>query len=111
MNNKAVRVKRTTQHRLWDFKYTPEISDEIRRRIRLSIAAYVYECFGEEIMSDSEFDNLALKVDLSIDTNRPDLDVWFRKEFSPYTGQWIHNHPDKARIIEISKTILKKGKQ
>lgn len=72
----------------------------------LSIAAYVYEYFDETIMSDAEFDKLALEVDLSIDTNRPDLDAWFRKEFAPDTGQWIHHHPDKARIKEMAKRML-----
>ena len=78
--------------------YTPEIDKQTRIRIQLSKAAYAYEFEDNPIMADAEFDKLAKEVDLSINTRRPDLDEFFRKEFSPSTGNWIHGHPDLDKI-------------
>ena len=39
-----------------------EINQEIKNRIKLSIAAYAYEYKSDPIMSDDEFDQLALKI-------------------------------------------------
>ncbi len=74
---------------------------EIRKRIRLSVAAYAYEIHSDPIMSDQEFDKLAQSVDLKIDTGNSEMDEWFRSNFQSYTGQWIHNHPCQKRLEEI----------
>ena len=39
---------------------TPNINEEIRRRIRLSVAAYAYEVHNDSVMSDGEFDKECL---------------------------------------------------
>lgn len=78
--------------------YNSVVDTETRNRIRLSVAAYAYELLGESIMSDAEFDELAKKIDVTIDTRRPDMDAWFRQNFQPHTGMWIHNHPEKNRL-------------
>ena len=68
------------------------------RRIKVSILAYAYEILNKPVAFDHEFDDLCQKIDLSIDTDRPDLDKWFREEFSPHTGMWIHKHPELEGI-------------
>ena len=43
---------------------------------------------------DHEYDELSYKVNLKINTLRPDLDGWWRQNFQPHTGLWIHSHPE-----------------
>ena len=38
------------------------INQEIRNRIKLSVAAYAYEFVGDSIMSDHEYDELSRKI-------------------------------------------------
>lgn len=82
---------------------------ERRDRIKLSMAAYVYEFHAQSIMSDGDFDSLALKIRPELSTieeyhtdeqvkRYSRLDTFFREEFSPYTGQWIHKHPEIDRL-------------
>ena len=84
----------TTQEEIWGSK----VEKERRLRIRLAVAAYAYEKRNDSIMSDSEFDKLCTQVDLSVDTGNTKLDSWFKKNFDPSTGQWIHKHPDLLKI-------------
>lgn len=74
---------------------------ERRRRIRLVLWAYAYEFRSDSIVSDAVFDEEAAKVDLSVDTGRPDLDEWFRREFSPITGQWVHQFPELDKVAAL----------
>lgn len=74
---------------------------EVRRRIRLSIAAYAYEVLDRPIMSDNEFDKLAQSIDRRRGTCHPIMDEFFITQFSPMTGMWIHNHPELARIKSL----------
>ncbi len=85
--------------------YSTEVDAETRKRIRLSVAAYAYECMGTSIMSDAEFDHLAYSIDLNINTRRPDLDVWFKANFKPHTGMWVNNHPEKNILRVLVKRI------
>lgn len=87
--------------------YNFVVDVETRKRIRLSVAAYAYECMGTTIMSDAEFDALAYSIDLKIDTRRPDLDAWFRENFKPHTGMWVNNHPEKLKLARIAGRIIK----
>lgn len=86
--------------------YNPIVDAETRRRIRLSVAAYAYEYLSSPIMTDAEFDELARAIDLSIDTRRPDLDAWFRKNFQSHTGMWIRNHPEKNILESLAKLLI-----
>lgn len=52
-------------------------------------------------MPDAVFDREALLVDLSVDTGRPDLDAWFRREFDPSTGMWIAKHPELNKVAAL----------
>lgn len=81
--------------------YTPEINRQIWVRIRLAVAAYAYEVENNPIISDSEFDDLAKEVDLSIDTRRVDMDEWFRENFLPHTGQWVWKHPEQGKLAYL----------
>jgi hypothetical protein len=90
-------------------KYNPVVDAETRLRIKVAIYAYSYEYEADSLVSDAEFDDLCSKVNLDIDTRRPDLDKWFRSEFSPYTGQWIHDHPDLKIIKNIYETYYRKS--
>lgn len=76
---------------------TPE-EKQTRLRIKLAIAAYAYEINNDSIMSDADFDEKCLEVDTSIETGNTELDDFFKKEFDPSTGQWIHKHPEKRKI-------------
>ena len=89
--------------------YSDRVCLETRKRIRVSVAAWAYEVLNSSIMTDAEFDALAESVDLSIDTRRPDLDKWFRKNFKSYTGSWVHGHPDRERLNLIAEMIISKA--
>lgn len=81
--------------------YTPEIDAETRLRIKVALYAYSYEFQSVSLVSDGEFDALCYKVNLNQKTRRPDLDEWFRNNFEPHTGQWIHKHPELEKIKSI----------
>lgn len=79
---------------------------ETRKRILVAVAAYAYEILNEPLLSDADFDALCLEVDLTQPTGSVTMDDWFRDNFSPYTGQWVHDHPNKARLRDIAAMIL-----
>jgi hypothetical protein len=78
-----------------------EVEVQTRLRIKLSIAAYAYEVASDSIMSDAEFDSQCLLIDPSIETGNSKMDKFFKEEFNPSTGQWIHKHPDLATIVSL----------
>lgn len=67
---------------------------ETWRRCKLALWAYAYEFENHSIVPDSVYDVESYQVDLNINTDRPDLDAWFRANFQPHTGMWVRNHPD-----------------
>lgn len=75
----------------------------------MALAAAAYEINDRPIMSDAEFDELARSIDVTVPTNRPDLDEWFRKEFSPSTGSWVYRHPDLPRLLELLELAKEEG--
>lgn len=80
-------------------EYVPtEVEKQRRIRILLSLYAYAYEYKACSIVSDAEYDNLALQVDTSISTGNKKLDHFFKREYLPHTGQWIHKHPEKDKL-------------
>ena len=86
------------------------INQEIRNRIRLSVAAYAYEYKDDPIMSDTEFDELAKKIDVSEKTGNRKLDNFFKKHFAPDTGMWIHKHPERSKLEYIYENYFKKNR-
>ena len=84
------------------------INQEIKNRIRLSVAAYAYEYKDDPIMSDTEFDELAKKIDVSEKTGNRKLDNFFKKHFAADTGMWIHKHPERNKLEYIYENYFKK---
>lgn len=84
------------------------INQEIRNRIRLSVAAFAYEYMDDPIMSDAEFDQLANKIDVTQKTGNDLLDTFFETAFSPDTGMWIHRHPEKQKLSWLYGKYYKK---
>jgi len=86
--------------------YSDIVNTETKNRIKVAVAAYAYEVLNQPIITDDEFDALAKKIDLSVNTRRPDLDKWFRENFSPSTGMWVLNHPDRRILDTLATNIL-----
>jgi hypothetical protein len=84
------------------------VEREVRRRIVLSVAAYSYEYEDESIMSDAEFDKMSLEVQPNTKTGNDRMDRFFKNNFDPSTGQWIHKHPEIARIKRIYNDYYKR---
>jgi hypothetical protein len=109
---------------LEDFMTSPKASPERERfnRIRVSLAAYAYEYANHSIMSDGDFDKLALTINPDISTiedyhtdpiqikRYKVLDEFFKKEFQPDTGQWIYKHPELDKIATLYKKLYEKKK-
>ena len=85
---------------------TPE---EVERHLRakLAVCAYAYEIMHESLVSDAWFDEACRRVNLKQSTGNKKLDAWWRKNFDPSTGMWVHSHPDKARLEQIAQRIIK----
>ena len=81
---------------------------ERRNRIKLSVAAYAYEFDNTSIMSDADFDEFALLIEPQVSTGHALLDKFFRTEFQPDTGQWIHKHPELARVKYVYERFYKR---
>lgn len=67
---------------------------ERRNRIKVAVAAYAYEVVGDPVMSDEEFDNLCREIRPDVLTGDRVFDDFFRNVFAPFTGIWVHSHPD-----------------
>lgn len=80
---------------------------EIRNRILVCVYAYSYELEAVSLVSDAEFDRLAMEIDPFMKTGNEKMDTWFEKEFDFCTGSWIHAHPELGRIRHIYKTYFK----
>lgn len=80
---------------------TPEQDFQKRLRCRLAVWAWAYEGLNESLVDDHMFDKECLRVDLDVDTDSPEWDLWWRENFSPETGAWINKHPDKKRLTEL----------
>lgn len=100
----AVKIKKAAKKRLEKNKASKKqswgspVEQEIKRRMKLSIAAYAYEYDSTSIMSDGDYDKECLKVDLKINTGNEKLDKFFKKHFDPDTGLWIRKHPELDKV-------------
>lgn len=81
---------------------------ETRNRIRVALAAWAYEVRNDPLMPDHLYDKLALSIDLRKSTARPDLDEWFRDNFSPHTGMWVLHHPERDKIEALYQSLAYK---
>lgn len=82
-----------------------DVDKEKHNRTRLSLAAYSYEFDNRSIMSDGEFDKLALQINPQVATGNDKLDKFFREHFDPSTGMWIHKHPELQKLRELYERL------
>jgi hypothetical protein len=82
-------------------KWGSPVEVETRNRIMVAIAAYAYEVADDPIMSDPDYDELAKKIDVSVDTGNKELDAFFREHYADYTGQWVWKHPGADRLKQL----------
>lgn len=78
---------------------------ELRKRIRVAAAAYAYEVENDPVMSDAEYDELAKSIRPDVQTGNPTMDTFFAQVFSPDTGVWVHQHPDKAGLRRVARLL------
>ena len=83
------------------------INQEIRNRIKLSVAAYAYEFKGDSIMTDHEYDELSLKINPNEKTGNDVMDKFFKTQFQPDTGMWIRSHPEIKKLEYLYKKYYK----
>ncbi len=81
-------------------------ADQKKIRVQLAVWAFAYEVYSHSFVTDSQYDKQSLLVDLSIATDREDLDSWFKDNYSPYTGQWVLEHPEKDRLNTIVQGLI-----
>lgn len=81
------------------------MEEERRRRIQVAVWAYSYEVLNHSIVDDFVYDRVCKEIDVRMNTDRADLDKWFRKHFHPDTGLWIYKHPELNRIKEIATQL------
>lgn len=89
---------------------TPE-EVERRRRIRVACWAYAYEVLDVSLVSDHRFDEECKLIDPKVSTGNPRLDSFFRKTFAAHTGQWVHKHPDIARLDYLVRRLVSSSKE
>ena len=84
------------------------VNEEIKNRIRIAIAAWAYEYANDPIMSDSDYDELSRKIDLSKKTGNELMDKFFEESFHPDTGMWIHEHPELDKLQALYEKYYKR---
>jgi hypothetical protein len=85
------------------FEWGSPIERERRIRIRLSLLAYAYEFAGVSLVSDARYDALAKASDPTIRTGY--LDDWWRDNFLPWSGMWVHEHPEVAKLERLFERV------
>ena len=83
------------------------MNQEIRNRVRLTVAAYAYEFRNDSLMTDHEFDALASQIDPRISTGNEELDEFFRTDFVAFSGVWVRNHPDLTATRRAYENLKK----
>lgn len=77
----------------------------------VSVAAYAYEYLNDPIMSDAKFDRMCQRIDVERSTGNKKMDRWFRENFDPSTGIWVHEHPNIAALANLAAFILNKRRR
>lgn len=72
-----------------------------RQRIKVAAYAYAYELESRPLVSDATYDAEAAKIDPFAMTGHAELDWFFLNEFEPYTGQWVHKHPELHKLKRV----------
>jgi hypothetical protein len=82
-----------------------EVEIERRKRIMLSLWAYAYEVLHISLVPDAVFDKLAEEINPEITTDNPLLDEFFKTEFVPFSGIWIHKHPELDKLYNMYRRL------
>lgn len=77
------------------------VNPEIKLRIDVAVAAYAYEFENVSLVDDAKFDAMCRAVRPELSTGNERLDTFFRDEFQPHTGQWVHKHRDIPGLRRI----------
>ena len=85
------------------------LEEERRKRINVALWAYAYEVHDNPIVSDATFDRVCSEVDPMINTGHKKLDKFFREQFDPFTGSWVHKHPELKKIKNLYYRLLNSG--
>jgi len=86
---------------------TPE-EIERRRRIRVAVWAHAYEVLDTSLVSDAVFDAECKLVNPAASTGNAKLDRFFSQHFADYTGQWVHKHPEKAKLDRLTRQCIQR---
>lgn len=84
------------------------VERERRARIQIAVAAYAYEVMASPLIDDGVFDIAAACIKPEMSTGNEVMDKFFREEFSPITGSWIHKHPEISGIASIYERLTGK---
>lgn len=79
---------------------------ERRRRIQVAVWAWAYEVHDVSLVSDHVFDATCRQIDPKISTKNRKLDNFFKKHFGPDTGQWVHKHPETAKLDARVRSLI-----
>lgn len=79
-----------------------EIEQERRRRIQVAVWAYAYEIEGSPLVDDATYDSVCSQVNKNLDTGSKKYDAFFKDHFEPYTGMWVHRHPDLKGLKRLA---------
>lgn len=103
MEIEILEARKALMQKIVNMKEVKSFEKVRRDRIRLALAAYSYEILNISIIDDAAYDVLALEVHKNRDTitGHP-LDLFFKEEFNPYTGAWIHSYPEEYLTSLIS---------
>lgn len=100
MGNQSEQCSRARQHDA-EVMWGSPVEIERRNRIKIALWAYAYEYQSDSLIDDATFDDVAKSINPAIDTGHQVLDKFFREEFGPETGQWIHKHPELDKVAAL----------
>jgi hypothetical protein len=83
----------------------PPAEIERQKRICVALWAWAYEKHSDPLVSDAKFDKVCSEIDTKVDTGNKVLDNFFKKKFGPETGQWVHSHPEKAKLEALYQRL------
>lgn len=76
-------------------------------RICVSVHACAYEIFNDPLIPDTEYDQLAKRVNKDAETGHKELDSFFRDNYDPSTAMWIYGHPELSKVKALYKRLKK----
>lgn len=75
------------------------------KRMWIAVHALAYEVYSDPFISDKDYDKLAKEIDVSIPTDKPKIDEFFKKHYTKDSGQWVYMHPEKSKLHSLYKRL------